>query len=52
MLNQNVHTKRALVLDLVLEGRSWSLSVVGYALWVDKFIGKVEKCAEREREHT
>jgi hypothetical protein len=25
-------------------------SVVGYALWVDKFIGNVEKCAERETE--
>jgi hypothetical protein len=23
-------------------------SVVGYALWVDKFIGNVEKSAERE----
>jgi hypothetical protein len=25
-------------------------SVVGYALWVDKFIGNVKKCAQRERE--
>jgi hypothetical protein len=24
--------------------------VVGYALWVDKFIGNVKKCGQRERE--